>query len=164
MAAPAPVTPDTPIVIKISVNGNLKKLKLPLRDLGVSVLPSKVSDKLLHAALNTSLSQHCRLTSIHPHANCLEQLRQVLDIKPEQHMLLERFSDSSGDYVTLAENSPQVFKTLIRAAKAKGKLRLKATVTQETKIEATEEPSARNTKSQAAVRISVSGSTSLDTC
>jgi next-to-BRCA1 protein 1 len=49
MAAPAPVTPDTPIVIKIAVNNSLKKLKLPLRDLGVAVLPSKVSDKLVDA-------------------------------------------------------------------------------------------------------------------
>lgn len=44
-------------------------------------------------------------------------------------MVLERYSDSSADYVILNESNPQVFKTLIRAAKAKGKLRLKATVT-----------------------------------
>ncbi|KAM3425351.1 ZZ-type zinc finger-containing protein P35G2.11c [Cercospora zeina] len=90
------VSQDTLITIKISVNEQLKKLKLPLRDLGASVLPDK--------------------------------LRHVLDIKPAQHMLLERFSDSAGGYITLDQSNPQVFKTLIRAAKAKGKLRLKATV------------------------------------
>ncbi|KAF2211718.1 hypothetical protein CERZMDRAFT_98151 [Cercospora zeae-maydis SCOH1-5] len=90
------VSQDTLITIKISVNEQLKKLKLPLRDLGASVLPDK--------------------------------LRHVLDIKPAQHMVLERFSDSAGGYITLDQSTPQVFKTLIRAAKAKGKLRLKATV------------------------------------
>lgn len=73
-------------------------------------------------------------------------MRQVLDIKPEQHIVLERYSDSSGDYVTLDESNPQVFKTLIRAAKAKGKLRLKATVTPEAKTESSVDLSARETK------------------
>lgn len=36
------VSQDTLIIIKISVNEQLKKLKLPLRDLGASVLPDKV--------------------------------------------------------------------------------------------------------------------------
>lgn len=44
MAAPHAVTIDTPIVIKIAVNGQLKKLKLPLKDLGASVLPDKVCE------------------------------------------------------------------------------------------------------------------------
>jgi len=35
---------DTPITIKISVNDSLKKLKLPLRDLGANVLPDKVCE------------------------------------------------------------------------------------------------------------------------
>ncbi|KAI7475607.1 hypothetical protein KC351_g9985 [Hortaea werneckii] len=91
------VPPDTLITIKVSVNDNLKKLKLPLRDLGANVLPDK--------------------------------LRNLLNIKPEQVVVFERFSDSAGGYITLDPNSPQVFKTLIRAAKAKLKLRLKATVT-----------------------------------
>ena len=57
------------------------------------------------------------------------QLRHCLNIKPEQHAVFERFSDSAGGYIVLESNNPQVFKTLIRAAKAKSKLRLKATVT-----------------------------------
>ena len=40
-----PVTPDTLITIKISINDNVKKLKLPLRDLGVQTLPAKVRHK-----------------------------------------------------------------------------------------------------------------------
>ncbi|TKA36344.1 hypothetical protein B0A54_13278 [Friedmanniomyces endolithicus] len=99
MAAPnaSTVPLDTPITIKISVNDGLKKIKLPLRDLGAKSLPDK--------------------------------LRHVLGIKPDQHVVFERFSDSAGGFITLDPNNPQVFKTLIRAAKAKLKLRLKATVT-----------------------------------
>jgi len=99
MAAPntTAVTPDTPIVIKISVNDVTKRLKLPLRDLSAAVLPAK--------------------------------LRTALQIDPAQHVVLERYSDSVGDYIVLDENNPQVYKTLNRAAKAKLKLRLKATVT-----------------------------------
>jgi next-to-BRCA1 protein 1 len=45
MAAPAhntnAVSPETLITIKVSVNDSLKKLKLPLRDLGATVLPNK---------------------------------------------------------------------------------------------------------------------------
>lgn len=42
-------SPDTPITIKISVNDSLKKLKLPLKDLGANVLIDKVSQPdLLH--------------------------------------------------------------------------------------------------------------------
>ena len=59
---------------------------------------------------------------------CL-QLRHCLNIKPEQHAVFERFSDSAGGYIILEPTNQQVFKTLIRAAKAKSKLRLKATVT-----------------------------------
>lgn len=47
MAAQVPhnannVSADTLITIKVSVNESLKKLKLPLRDLGANVLPDKV--------------------------------------------------------------------------------------------------------------------------
>lgn len=56
------------------------------------------------------------------------QLRHLLSIKPEQSVIFERFSDSAGGYITLDPNNAQVFKTLIRAAKAKLKLRLKATI------------------------------------
>jgi next-to-BRCA1 protein 1 len=38
----APVTLDTPIVIKVLFRGQTRKLKLPLKDLGANVLPEKV--------------------------------------------------------------------------------------------------------------------------
>jgi next-to-BRCA1 protein 1 len=37
-----PVTLDTPIAIKILFRGQTRKLKLPLKDLGATVLPLKV--------------------------------------------------------------------------------------------------------------------------
>ena len=43
--------------------------------------------------------------------------------------MFERFSDSAGSYITLDSNNPAVYKQLYRAAKAKLKLRIKATVT-----------------------------------
>lgn len=64
------------------------------------------------------------------------QLRSALSIKPEQKVTFERFSDSAGGYITLDPSNPQVFKTLNRAAKAKLKLRLKATVTPDPAVEA----------------------------
>ena len=44
--------------------------------------------------------------------------------------MFERFSDSAGAYITLDSNNPSVYKQLYRAAKAKLKLRIKATVTE----------------------------------
>ena len=38
----APVTLDTPIIIKVLFRGQTRKLKLPLKDLGANVLPEKV--------------------------------------------------------------------------------------------------------------------------
>lgn len=43
--------------------------------------------------------------------------------------MFERFSDSAGSYITLDSNNPSVYKQLYRAAKAKLKLRIKATIT-----------------------------------
>lgn len=43
--------------------------------------------------------------------------------------MFERYSDSSASFITLDSNNPSVYKQLYRAAKAKGKLRLRATIT-----------------------------------
>ena len=43
--------------------------------------------------------------------------------------MFERYSDSAGSYITLDSNNPAVYKQLYRAAKAKLKLRIKASVT-----------------------------------
>ena len=131
------VSADTLITIKVSVNESLKKLKLPLRDLGANVLPDKVRLPRKAAQGLTPLGLACACHLTQPHRNNLtvscdmltvSQLRILLGIKPEQSVVFERFSDSAGGYITLDPNNPQVFKTLIRAAKAKLKLRLKATV------------------------------------
>lgn len=44
MATSVPVTMDTLITIKISIQGSNRKFKIPMRDLGAGVLPAKVSD------------------------------------------------------------------------------------------------------------------------
>lgn len=43
MATNVPVTLDTLIVVKLQFQGNTRKFKIPLRDLGANVLPEKVS-------------------------------------------------------------------------------------------------------------------------
>ncbi|KAF2125744.1 hypothetical protein P153DRAFT_434186 [Dothidotthia symphoricarpi CBS 119687] len=57
-----------------------------------------------------------------------DKLRSVLQLQPDEQVVFERYSDSAGAYVTLDSDKPQVYKTLFRAAKAKLKLRLKATI------------------------------------
>lgn len=52
-------------------------------------------------------------------------MRQLLIIPATQDIVLERFSDSAGAYITLDSNNPSVYKQLYRAAKAKLKLRIK---------------------------------------
>lgn len=58
------------------------------------------------------------------------KLRSLLNIPEDQEVRFERFSDSSASYVLLNPNNPSVYKQLYRAAKAKLKLRIKATVVQ----------------------------------
>jgi next-to-BRCA1 protein 1 len=96
MASNVPTTPDTLITIKVSFEGNYRKFKLPLRDLGASVLPSK--------------------------------LHNFLGIPPNVEVIYERYSDSAAYFVHLDPNDPAVYKQLYRAAKAKLKLRLRATI------------------------------------
>ncbi|KAF1993086.1 hypothetical protein P154DRAFT_528042 [Amniculicola lignicola CBS 123094] len=57
-----------------------------------------------------------------------DKLRTLLLLRPDDEVVFERYSDSAGAYVTLDADKPQVYKTLFRAAKAKLKLRLRATV------------------------------------
>ncbi|RDW87167.1 ZZ type zinc finger domain protein [Aspergillus mulundensis] len=59
-----------------------------------------------------------------------QNLRQLLGTPPDADVIFERYSDSAGSYVQLDSNNPAVFKQLYRAAKAKLKLRIKATVVQ----------------------------------
>lgn len=94
--APTPVNPDTPITVKVSYNGGIRRFKLPLRDLGPAVLPTK--------------------------------LRMALAIPEDQQVRFERYSDSAASFVVLDADNLTVYKQLYRAAKAKLKLRLKATL------------------------------------
>ncbi|KAJ9623020.1 hypothetical protein H2204_011278 [Knufia peltigerae] len=72
-------------------------------------------------------------------ANTLPQkLRFLLAIPEDHEVKFDRFSDSAGAYVTLDSNNPGVYKQLYRAAKAKLKLRLKATVVKPAKMEVNE--------------------------
>ncbi|KAI9889777.1 MAG: hypothetical protein M1814_004979 [Vezdaea aestivalis] len=57
-----------------------------------------------------------------------DKLRILLAILPAQTLLLERFSDSAGTFIVLDSANPHIYKQLYRAAKAKLKLRIKATV------------------------------------
>ncbi|KAF2114634.1 hypothetical protein BDV96DRAFT_600592 [Lophiotrema nucula] len=57
-----------------------------------------------------------------------EKLRTALQVSPDDEVIFERYSDSAGAYVTLDSDKPQVYKTLFRAAKAKLKLRLRASI------------------------------------
>lgn len=71
------------------------------------------------------------------------KLRHLLCIAPDQPVVFERYSDSAGGYVVLDDSNPAVFKTLIRAAKAKLKLKLRASApSKHSKVDApTSEPS-----------------------
>ncbi|KAF2274964.1 uncharacterized protein EI97DRAFT_443540 [Westerdykella ornata] len=90
-----PVTLDTPVTIKVNIDGRVERLSLPLRDLTFPTFPVK--------------------------------LRQHLKLKSGEDWRFERYSDSAGTFVYLDPTNPQVYKTLFRAAKAKLKLRIRAT-------------------------------------
>ncbi|MBE7181675.1 MAG: hypothetical protein INR71_10800, partial [Terriglobus roseus] len=56
------------------------------------------------------------------------QLRGLLNIPDEKAVSFERFSDSAGAYISLDASNSSAYRTLFRAAKAKQKLRLRASV------------------------------------
>lgn len=55
------------------------------------------------------------------------QVRYLLAVAPTDSLVLERYSDSLANYIILDSENPAVYKQLYRAAKAKLKLRIKAT-------------------------------------
>lgn len=59
------------------------------------------------------------------------QLHQLLDVPSDAYVTFERYSDSAGCYVELDSDNLAVYKQLHRAAKAKLKLRLRATTVSE---------------------------------
>lgn len=52
----------------------------------------------------------------------------LLGVPANVNVIFERYSDSAGNYIYLDAGNPSVYKQLYRAAKAKSKLRIKATV------------------------------------
>jgi len=69
-----------------------------------------------------------------PVSDSISQLRVLLALPPDADVTFERFSDSAGSYVALDSDNPAIYKQLYRAAKAKLKLRIKATVTSPPKM------------------------------
>ncbi|PWW76643.1 hypothetical protein C7212DRAFT_190873 [Tuber magnatum] len=58
----------------------------------------------------------------------LPKLRTLLAIPEDKQVIFERYSDSAGGYVILDTAEPAAFKQLYRAARAKLKLRIQATI------------------------------------
>lgn len=53
MASAAQTTPDTPVTVKVNIDGIARRFKLPLRDVGINVLESKVSSSVACWALES---------------------------------------------------------------------------------------------------------------
>lgn len=65
------------------------------------------------------------------------QLRQLLSVPAGVDVTLERYSDSAASYIVLDSENPGVYKQLYRAAKAKLRLRIKATTKPQSSNEST---------------------------
>lgn len=64
----------------------------------------------------------------------------LLEIPATQEVVFERYSDSAGAFIILDPENPHVYKTLFRAAKAKLKLRLRATLKLDPSAQAPQAP------------------------
>ncbi|TEA17139.1 Next to BRCA1 gene 1 protein [Colletotrichum sidae] len=62
-----------------------------------------------------------------------ERVRSLLALSQDASVVLERYSDSAGSYITLDKQNVSVYKQLYRAAKAKQKLKLRVTKATEEK-------------------------------
>lgn len=129
-----PPLPETPVAIKITVAGKdeHKKLRLALKDLGANSLPNKVSSLPRtgwHVLLSCSVMVVYIITLYSQKLIRFNtQLRQLLAIDSSKDTTFERYSDSLAGFITLDSDNPAVYKQLYRAAKAKGKLRLRVTI------------------------------------
>ncbi|KDN68651.1 hypothetical protein CSUB01_03110 [Colletotrichum sublineola] len=56
-----------------------------------------------------------------------DKVRALLALTSDANVVLERYSDSAGSYITLDKQNVSVYKQLYRAAKAKQKLKLRVT-------------------------------------
>ena len=114
MSAHSSVSPETLITVKASFDGNTRRFKLALKEVGPSVFQGKV------------LQSGLELISL-VDADFRRQMRELLAVPLAQDLKFERYSDSAASYVTLDPQNTAVYKQLFRAAKAKLKLRIKVT-------------------------------------
>lgn len=94
------------------------------------VLPSQPVDEQLVTVkvLFDDSNRRFKLPLKDLRANVLPQkLRMLLGVPADVNVIWERYSDSAGSYIHLDDDNVAVYKQLYRAAKAKTKLRLKAT-------------------------------------
>ncbi|GKT48993.1 protein NBR1 [Colletotrichum spaethianum] len=63
-----------------------------------------------------------------------DKVRSLLALTSDANVVLERYSDSAGSYITLDKQNVSVYKQLYRAAKAKQKLKLRVTKLSEEKM------------------------------
>ncbi|KAF6811288.1 zz type zinc finger domain-containing protein [Colletotrichum sojae] len=62
-----------------------------------------------------------------------DRVRALLTLTQDDNVVLERYSDSAGSYITLDKQNVSIYKQLYRAAKAKQKLKLRVTKLSEEK-------------------------------
>ncbi|CAK7225995.1 hypothetical protein SEUCBS140593_006092 [Sporothrix eucalyptigena] len=98
MAPSTPVQPDTLITVKITLDEAGKVYK-----------KAKVPFSVLTSGLVTFEAK----------------LREFLGVEAEKPCHFERFSDSAGNHIPLVHSNPSVYRQLLRAAKAKQKLKLR---------------------------------------
>jgi next-to-BRCA1 protein 1 len=118
MSAPSSISPESLITVKATYDGNTRRFKLALKEVGPSVFQGKVSS--LSLISSNIRSYRCRSLTV-------SQLRELLAIPQNQEVVFERYSDSAARFVTLDPQNTAVYKQLFRAAKAKLKLRIKIT-------------------------------------
>lgn len=58
MSSAAQTTPDTPVTVKVNIDGVARRFKLPLRDVGINVLESKVSATTARLRLVHAMQMH----------------------------------------------------------------------------------------------------------
>ncbi|CCF34677.1 hypothetical protein CH063_01183 [Colletotrichum higginsianum] len=63
-----------------------------------------------------------------------DRVRSLLALSSDANVVLERYSDSAGSYITLDKQNVSVYKQLYRAAKAKQKLKLRVSKLSEEKM------------------------------
>lgn len=129
MATNLPFGPETPITVKVIIEKTTRKFKIPFSELGPEVLPAKVCltgsscDPLQPLPGHNGSRYRCRNVLTHP-----PQLRSLLEIPDGIPIKFQRWSDSGSSYEELDPSDNSVFKKLARAARAKLKLRIRATV------------------------------------